>query len=530
MLKCGHKCKKSCGERCTYECRELVQKMLPCGHEAQTECFRSPDDHMTRCRIPCGKELSCGHICQGTCGLCHQGRLHIPCKEKCTRTLLCSHQCSSKNCAMDCPPCGKKCPSSCPHGPCGHTCNRPCISCAELCLWECPHHKCTKTCGEICDRPRCDEPCQLTLKCGHPCLGLCCEPCPPVCRVCDPSNDAFTILFGEEDEPESRFIMLPECSHVFEVSGLDTFMETTDDDGAVKWKCCPHCKKIISAKSFRYGTIIKNIKKDMNAIKEKECKKLRDADRENMRYEIEKWNEVKIRHIEKLPDVSLQALHIRIASLYESKILLEKFPESPTNADYIRVRKQILRLRAFMTSHQIKSLECLPQQVINDIHCEIRRIRLLSKIYEVKEKPKPLQSLRDWRKFEKKIRELNPQNYKPNNKVTDKIYEEECEELSKFCRKYSLDKPTLDEIKQIAAAIGAKKGSWYKCPNGHYYIIGECGGAMQTRKCIECDAQVGGSSHRLLADNEHAGEIDNTQHAAWSEGANLINYDLRNIV
>ena len=46
--------------------------------------------------------------------------------------------------------------------------------------------------------------------------------------MCDPSNDAFTIFFGEEDEPESRFIMLPECSHVFEVSGLDTFMEATD--------------------------------------------------------------------------------------------------------------------------------------------------------------------------------------------------------------------------------------------------------------------------------------------------------------
>ena len=60
--------------------------------------------------------------------------------------------------------------------------------------------------------------------------------------------------------------------------------------------------------------------------------------------------------------------------------------------------------------------------------------------------------------------------------------------------------------------------------------IGECGGAMQTGKCIECGVKVGGSSHRLLADNEHAGEIDNTQHAAWSEGANLNNYDLRNIV
>ena len=535
MLKCGHKCKKTCGERCTNECRELVKKMLPCGHEAQTECFRSPDDHMTRCRIPCGEELTCGHICQGTCGSCNQGRLHIPCKEKCTRTLLCGHQCSSKNCAMDCPPCGKKCPSSCPHGSCGHTCNRPCISCAELCLWECPHQKCTKACGEICDRPRCDEPCQLTLKCGHPCLGLCFEPCPPVCRVCDPSNDAFTMLFGEEGEPESRFIMLPECSHVFEVSNFDKYMETTTDDGAVKWKCCPRCQKTISAKSFRYSTIIKNIKKDMNAIKEKECKKLRDADRENMRSQIVKWNEKvqycsTTRHIEKLPDVSLQALHICIALFLESRILLKKFLELSTNADYIRVRKQIHRLCDFITSRQVKSSACLPQQVINDIHCEIRRIRLLSEIYEVKEKPKPLQSLRDWRKFEEKIGELNPPSYKLDIKVTDETYKKEHEELFQFCRKHSLDRPTLDEIRQIVAVLGTRKGSWYKCPNGHYYTIGECGGAMQTGKCIECGVKVGGSSHRLLADNEHAGEIDNTQHAAWSEGANLNNYDLRNIV
>ena len=36
---------------------------------------------------------------------------------------------------------------------------------------------------------------------------------------------------------------------------------------------------------------------------------------------------------------------------------------------------------------------------------------------------------------------------------------------------------------QIVAAIGLSKGHWFKCPKGHLYAIGECGGAMETSKC-----------------------------------------------
>ncbi len=39
------------------------------------------------------------------------------------------------------------------------------------------------------------------------------------------------------------------------------------------------------------------------------------------------------------------------------------------------------------------------------------------------------------------------------------------------------------------------RGHWNKCPNGHYYAIGECGGAMEVSRCPDCSAQIGGSNH-----------------------------------
>ena len=42
--------------------------------------------------------------------------------------------------------------------------------------------------------------------------------------------------------------------------------------------------------------------------------------------------------------------------------------------------------------------------------------------------------------------------------------------------------------------------------------------------CPECNAIIGGGSHRLRSDNQFAGEMDGAQYPAWSEAANLANY------
>ncbi|KAF8748917.1 P-loop containing nucleoside triphosphate hydrolase protein [Rhizoctonia solani] len=67
-------------------------------------------------------------------------------------------------------------------------------------------------------------------------------------------------------------------------------------------------------------------------------------------------------------------------------------------------------------------------------------------------------------------------------------------------------------------------GHFYQCPNGHPYVIGECGGAMQVSTCPECGAAIGGSHHRSLAGNTHANEFVNlarqggVEDAGWEWG------------
>jgi hypothetical protein len=78
-------------------------------------------------------------------------------------------------------------------------------------------------------------------------------------------------------------------------------------------------------------------------------------------------------------------------------------------------------------------------------------------------------------------------------------------------------KITDTERKEIVRAMGFKQGHWFKCPNGHIYIITECGGAMEQSRCNECGAEIGGGSHRLLESNRVATEMDGATRPAWPQ-------------
>ena len=71
------------------------------------------------------------------------------------------------------------------------------------------------------------------------------------------------------------------------------------------------------------------------------------------------------------------------------------------------------------------------------------------------------------------------------------------------------------ERQEIVSAMGMSQGHWFKCPNGHIYAIGDCGGAMVESRCNECNALIGGANHRLLGDNVFAGEMDGASRPAW---------------
>jgi len=111
--------------------------------------------------------------------------------------------------------------------------------------------------------------------------------------------------------------------------------------------------------------------------------------------------------------------------------------------------------------------------------------------------------------------------------LTPNVEEEVSALISHFSKQYSVNVFKEAERVEIVKAIGLTQGHWFKCPDGHFYCIGECGGATDTAKCPECASEIGGTGHQLLGDNrlKLAPEMDGASYAAWSMAANLADFD-----
>jgi hypothetical protein len=48
---------------------------------------------------------------------------------------------------------------------------------------------------------------------------------------------------------------------------------------------------------------------------------------------------------------------------------------------------------------------------------------------------------------------------------------------------------------------------------------------MEVSRCPECNSAIGGARHQLRDDNQVATEMDGARFGAWSEQANMENYD-----
>ena len=143
------------------------------------------------------------------------------------------------------------------------------MPCKKPCAWQCPHKKCQRRCFEPCDRLPCNEPCTKILqKCQHQCIGLCGEPCPTKCRICD-KDDLKTLLDDTSTDIETaRFVQLEVCRHVFDVSMLDCWMEKSTDKTAsgICAKVCPTCQTPIRF-CPRYNNLISSANKDIEKAK-----------------------------------------------------------------------------------------------------------------------------------------------------------------------------------------------------------------------------------------------------------------------
>ncbi|XP_069477992.1 NFX1-type zinc finger-containing protein 1-like isoform X2 [Ambystoma mexicanum] len=503
-LKCNHACTLRCKDDCSgCKCRERIDITLACSHIAKIECHRQLKRQI--CRHSCEEVLECGHMCKGTCHECLYGRLHVGCSQKCTRVLLCSHVCKS-TCREICPPCPKKCLNKCMHSLCDRICGAICFDCILPCSWACSHYKCSKMCYEICDRPRCNIPCEKILKCLHPCVGLCGEPCPQQCRVCD--GDALTeIFFGNEDEPDARFVTLEDCGHAFEVSGLDQWMDGSGDvqDQHIQMKVCPRCSVPIQWNT-RYCNIIKEIRHKIDTVKKKiqgseeeiegEKERLLDSTRSNKHIAYLQERNIVQKLSQALTMQGLKDLENTL-NFFTSLSKLKAQAEKCTLDRKSTLKMTIRDMEQWLLQ---KSLPFTGQQ-LQECRRELRRISYLCNIFErlsyyehkawaptddaLGSVIEALEVLNKWGPFtEAAISSLQG--------VLQKI--DELMPVSGI-------RLSEDERVMITTAMDMGKGHWYSCPRGHLYTVGECGRPMEESSCPECGAAIGGQNHNPAQGN-----------------------------
>ena len=469
VLDCGHKCQSFCGMACTPRCKVLIDHVWPCGHKERIHCH---EQHTAPCPVPCQVILSCEHPCSGTCGSCFQGRLHQPCTKDCTRPLVCGHSCRS-NC-NNCPPCTRACENRCKHSRCRRKCGEVCAPCMEPCEWNCEHHRCSKLCSEPCDRERCNEPCRKRLVCGHICIGLCGEICPTDCRVCD-QEKVTTIVFGDEDEPDAKFVLLEDCKHIIESNALDQWMDQTDDaTTTIQLKRCPHCRTPIR-KSFRYGSIINNALNDIETVKKRmlgnqnQVKELeRDIERtlDRSSGEYKRIFQKRLEHMKRpKTEQALTALVNQIAFIKNLKEL-EKDWDTIHLPHFSDLKTNELKLFNHFYNWLVEDRSQMSEQETTDAERELKRSRTLLGLTKVQ------QSL-DRNKLEHKVKKEIQEVERLLERTYSEDLQHKAQKLIKYMKKIGNVEGlgiTEEERVMIVKAVGLSQGHWYKCPNGKFQL------------------------------------------------------------
>ena len=88
----------------------------------------------------------------------------------------------------------------------------------------------------------------------------------------------------------------------------------------------------------------------------------------------------------------------------------------------------------------------------------------------------------------------------------------EVSEAEKMLRNATFYEPVTNTEKEAVYAAMAQSfqgtGHWYYCANGHPFTVGECGMPMETARCPECGATVGGTNHRPAAGVTRAEDLE----------------------
>lgn len=345
-------------------------------------------------------------------------------------------------------------------------------------------------------------------------------------------DEVTQIFFGFEDEPDARFVQLEDCSHIFEVQALDRYMnEQKDDEVAIRLKVCPICQVPIR-KNLRYGTSIKQRLEEIEIIKEKiqgsageiatSQERLKALlERKSLLHQLlpEDFLMIKEKLAQKnlsVKDLGLVENYIsfydHLASLWDSLKKMHVLEQKRVRTRLDQVHEWLAKKRLSFTS-----------QELSDLRSEIQRLTYLVNL------------LTRYKIAEKKVKDSIAVEVYSIQNILEKTCKFTQEDEQLVQEKMEALKATLpcsglgiseEERVQIVSAIGYPRGHWFKCRNGHIYVIGDCGGAMERGTCPDCKEVIGGTNHTLERSNQLASEMDGAQHAAWSDTANnLMNFE-----
>ena len=543
-LLCGHNKKnvKCCDKIEELKCYKEIEKTLLCGHKQKVKCCDKI--YEIACNKKCDEILPCGHKCKGTCNDCLKGTLHKKCEEICGRNLCCGHICKQK-CSSECL-CEENCNNVCQHGYCDEKCCDICIPCTYPCEIKCIHSKCTKECGELCDRKPCNKRCSKLMKCKHQCYGLCGERCPEKCRKCKPNESCFlkdVLLTQDKPDKDALFYKL-ECGHIFVISSLDAYINSREN--YLQMYTCPTCKKpLVSEK--RYQNLIKKKFSEIQEIKKLMLEKtigkedntylkksekiinriLNQYDKREI-YLFDILNNKKINYNKNLDFKTIMPI---IFNLCKNEFKLKNDIDSKKNITYnlLTLAEKFMGIEYFVYITHEMGREEEEKTFLNNFNViknYFKDFKIPFNNFFFKALKKKIDNMLYYAII---VLNINDLLSKANNyfdfftefKDTKEVSPNEIKESN-----FSLDLNSKDlynrEIEQKALELIRTLGtSWYKCPKGHLYAVGECGRPMEESSCPECGKKIGGENHIPAKENEKVefdlNEIKNNKNFINSE-------------
>ncbi|MCL4144006.1 UNVERIFIED_CONTAM: hypothetical protein GTU68_021635, partial [Idotea baltica] len=314
-----------------------------------------------------------------------------------------------------------------------------------------------------------------------------------------------------------RFVVLEDCGHVFESTGLENWMQMAPGDGRTEigMKKCPRCsvpiyntkryqsviieayKKVSKVKGVYYASrsshpshSIIRVLKELGNVWQGEAGTLLDG----LGYTREYRRMKQVRYISN-QEMSLyffQANFLKSAKAVKAK-----------------VGARDGRLQSLVRTVMSHSMS-ISDQRMQEASCELRRIGVSVAVEKIRNSPMR-------HRVQDALTRIDA-IMTPTVKFTEELERRVVVLLKEAERVLGSLGISDQERMEIVKAMGMKQGHWYECPNGHVYCITECGGAMVEGTCPECKAKIGGSSHRLRGDNKVATKMDGATSSAWPGG------------